>query len=149
MRIKSICFRSVFALIWYVFKQHKPACIPFIVVDIDMLICLTGGNVDVVFELTQEAVEPKYPIGFKMFKVSRAFTQIFRLSNVLTLLIGTSSARGPELALGHLVLPPPPPLRTCLCSNCWDQCSQICRVFSRLYTLNTPRYFLDFAFSRA
>ena len=34
---------------------------------------------------------------------------------------------------------------TCLCSNCWDQFAQTCRVFWRLFTLNTRRYFLDFA----
>ena len=36
---------------------------------------------------------------------------------------------------------------TCLCSNCWDQVyiSRTCRVFTRLFTLNSPRYFLDFA----
>ena len=35
---------------------------------------------------------------------------------------------------------------TCLCPNCWDQFSRTCRVSSRLFTLKTPRYFLDFAF---
>ena len=34
---------------------------------------------------------------------------------------------------------------TYLCSNCWCQFSRTCRVFSRLFTYNTPRYFLDFA----
>ena len=34
---------------------------------------------------------------------------------------------------------------TCLCFNCWDQMSRACRVFTRFFTLNTPRYFLDFA----
>ena len=38
-----------------------------------------------------------------------------------------------------------PPFVTCLCSNCWDQISRTCRVFTSLLTLNTPRYFLDFA----
>ena len=33
---------------------------------------------------------------------------------------------------------------TCLCSNCWDQISRTCHVFTRLFTLNTPWYFLDF-----
>ena len=28
-----------------------------------------------------------------------------------------------------------------LCSNCWDQFSQTCHVFSLLFALNTPRYF--------
>ena len=32
---------------------------------------------------------------------------------------------------------------TCVCSNGWNQISQICRVFTRLFTLNTLRYFLD------
>ena len=35
-------------------------------------------------------------------------------------------------------------LGTCLCSNCWDQFYRTCRVFSRLFTLNTLRYFLNF-----
>ena len=43
---------------------------------------------------------------------------------------------------GHLV---PPLLGTCLCSNCWDQFHQTCRIFSRLYILNAPRYFLNIA----
>ena len=29
--------------------------------------------------------------------------------------------------------------------SCWDQISRTCHVFTRLFTLNTPRYFLDFA----
>ena len=44
---------------------------------------------------------------------------------------------------GHLV--PSPLLGTCLCSNCWDQFPRTCRVFSRLFTLEIPRYFLEFA----
>ena len=36
---------------------------------------------------------------------------------------------------------------TCFCSNSWDQFFRTCRVFSRLFTLKTPRYFLDFAFN--
>ena len=36
---------------------------------------------------------------------------------------------------------------TCLCSNCWDQISRTCLFFSRLFTLNIPRYFLNFAFT--
>ena len=35
----------------------------------------------------------------------------------------------------------------CLCSNCWDQFSQTCHVFSQLFNLNTPRYFLNFAYT--
>ena len=34
-----------------------------------------------------------------------------------------------------------PLLRTCLCSNCWDQIPRTCHVFTRPFTLNTPRYF--------
>ena len=34
---------------------------------------------------------------------------------------------------------------TWLCSNCWDQFSQTCSVFSRLFILNISRYFVDFA----
>ena len=44
---------------------------------------------------------------------------------------------------GHLVLSP-----TCLCSNCWDQIPRTCHVFTRLFTSNTPWYFLDFAYYR-
>ena len=35
---------------------------------------------------------------------------------------------------------------TCLCYNCWDQIPRTCHVFTRLFTSNTPWYFLDFAF---
>ena len=37
---------------------------------------------------------------------------------------------------------------TCLFSNCWEQIPRTCyvTVFHRLFTLNTPWYFLDFAF---
>ena len=38
-----------------------------------------------------------------------------------------------------------PHFGTCLCSNCWDQIPRICHVLSRLFTSNTPWYFLDFA----
>ena len=34
---------------------------------------------------------------------------------------------------------------TCLYSNCWDQIPRTCYVFTRLFTSNTPWYFLDFA----
>ena len=34
---------------------------------------------------------------------------------------------------------------TWLCSSCWDQIPGTCHVFTRLFTLNTPWYFLDFA----
>ena len=44
---------------------------------------------------------------------------------------------------GHLVLSPH--FGTCLCSNCWDQIPRTCHVFTRLFTLNTPWYFLNFA----
>ena len=33
---------------------------------------------------------------------------------------------------------------TCLYSNCWDQIPRTCHLFTRLFTLNTPWYFLDF-----
>ena len=32
------------------------------------------------------------------------------------------------------------------CSNCWDQIPRSCHVFTRLFTSNTPWYFLDFTF---
>ena len=38
-----------------------------------------------------------------------------------------------------------PHFGTCLCSNCWDQIPRTCHVFTRLFTSNTPWYFLDFA----
>ena len=34
---------------------------------------------------------------------------------------------------------------TCLCSKCWDQIPWACQVFTRLFTLNNPWYFLDYA----
>ena len=34
---------------------------------------------------------------------------------------------------------------TCLCSNYWDKFPRNCHVFTRLLTLNIPRYFLEFA----
>ena len=34
---------------------------------------------------------------------------------------------------------------TCLCSICWDEIPRACHVFTRLFTSNTPWYFLDFA----
>ena len=37
------------------------------------------------------------------------------------------------------------PFATRLCFS-WDQFPRACRVFSRLFTLNIPRYFLDFIF---
>ena len=40
---------------------------------------------------------------------------------------------------------PSPHFGTCFCSNCWDQIPRTCRVFTRLFTPNTPWYFLDFA----
>ena len=43
---------------------------------------------------------------------------------------------------GHLV--PSHHCGTCLCSNCWDQIPRTCHVFTRLFTSNTPWYFLDF-----
>ena len=57
-------------------------------------------------------------------------------------------ATGVVFQQGTLTLPDTwfsPLLGTCLCSNYWDQCSRHCRVFSRRFTLNTHRYFLDFA----
>ena len=41
-----------------------------------------------------------------------------------------------------------PLFETCFSSYCWDQISQTCRVFSQLFGLNTPRYFLDFVSNR-
>ena len=38
-----------------------------------------------------------------------------------------------------------PHFGTCLCSNCWDQIPRTCHAFTRLFTSNTPWYFLDFA----
>ena len=35
---------------------------------------------------------------------------------------------------------------TCYCSNCWDQIPRTCHVFTRLFTSNTPWYFLDFTY---
>ena len=38
------------------------------------------------------------------------------------------------------------PSGSCSCSNCWYQFSRTCLVFPRLFTMNIPRYFLDFAY---
>ena len=38
-----------------------------------------------------------------------------------------------------------PHFGTCQCSNCWDQIPRTCHVFTRLFTSNTPWYFLGFA----
>ena len=38
-----------------------------------------------------------------------------------------------------------PHFGTCWCSNYWDQIPRTCHVFTRLFTSNTPWYFLDFA----
>ena len=38
-----------------------------------------------------------------------------------------------------------PHFGTRLCSNCWDQITWTCHVFTRIFTLNTHWYFLDFA----
>ena len=38
-----------------------------------------------------------------------------------------------------------PHFGTCLCSNCWDQIPRTSHIFTRLFTSNTPWYFLDFA----
>ena len=37
---------------------------------------------------------------------------------------------------------------TCLCSNCWDQIPRTCHVFTRIFTLITSWYFLDFVLQR-
>ena len=56
-------------------------------------------------------------------------------------------AMGVACQQGLLTLPGSAPLfGTCLCSNCLDQISRTCRVFTRLFTLNTHRCFLDFAY---
>ena len=57
---------------------------------------------------------------------------------------GCCMPAGNAYPFGHLV--PSPIFRTCLCSNCWDQFPRTCHVLSRLFTLNTPWYFLGFAF---
>ena len=57
-------------------------------------------------------------------------------------------ATGVASQQGTLTLPDTwfrPPFGTCYCSNCWDQIPQTCHVFTRLFTSNTPWYFLDFA----
>ena len=57
-------------------------------------------------------------------------------------------ATGVACQQGTLTLPDfwfRPLFGTCLCSNCWDQIPRTCHVFNRLFTLNTPWYFLDFA----
>ena len=39
-----------------------------------------------------------------------------------------------------------PRFGTCLCSNCCDKISRSSFVFTRVFTLNVPRYFLHFAY---
>ena len=56
---------------------------------------------------------------------------------------GCGMQAGNAYPSGHLV--PSPNCGTCLCSNCWDQVPRTCHVFTRLFTSNTPWYFLDFA----
>ena len=56
---------------------------------------------------------------------------------------GCGMPAGNAYPSGHLV--PSPFFETCLCSNCLDQIPRTCHVFTRLFTLNTPWYFLDFA----
>ena len=50
---------------------------------------------------------------------------------------------GNAYPFGQLV--PSPVWGTRLCSNFLSQFSRTCRVFSRVFTLNTPRYLLDCA----
>ena len=57
-------------------------------------------------------------------------------------------ATGVASQQGTLTLPDTwfrPPFWDLLCSNCWDQIPRTCHVFTRLFTSNTPWYFLDFA----
>ena len=56
---------------------------------------------------------------------------------------GCGMPAGNAYPSGHLV--PSPHCGTCLCSNCWDQIPRTRHVFTRLFTSNTPWYFLDFA----
>ena len=84
---------------------------------------------------------------------SRLFTDLMTTPNLtFTELRGFHGAFATGVACqqGGLTLPDTwfrsyPLLGTCLCSNCWYQFSRTCLVFSRLFTLNTPRYFVDFA----
>ena len=55
---------------------------------------------------------------------------------------GCGMPAGSAYPSGHLVRPL---FGVCLCSNCWDQIPRTSHVFTRLFTLNTPWYFLDFA----
>ena len=57
---------------------------------------------------------------------------------------GCGMPAGNAYPSGHLV--PSHHCGTCLCSNCWDQIPRTCHVFTRLFTSNTPWYFLDFAY---
>ena len=57
-------------------------------------------------------------------------------------------ATGVACQQGTLTLPDTwfrPHFGTCSCSNCWDQTPRTCHVLTRLFTSNTPWYFLDFA----
>ena len=59
---------------------------------------------------------------------------------------GCGMPAGSAYLSGHPI--PSPLFGTYLCSNWRDQIYRTCRVFTRLFTLNTPRYFLDFSLSR-
>ena len=59
---------------------------------------------------------------------------------------GCDMPAGNTYPSGHLV-PSSIVGLACMCSNCWDQIPRTCHVFTRLFTSNTPWYFLDFAFN--
>ena len=84
-------------------------------------------------------------------KISRLYTDLMIVPNLIFTewrgFHGFFTA-GVACQLGALTLPDTwfrPLFRTCLCSNCWDQIPQTWHVFTRLFRLNTPWYFLDFA----
>ena len=60
----------------------------------------------------------------------------------LSIFNGCGIQAGNACPSGHLVLSSF--LETCLYSSCWDQFLRTCRVFSPPFTLNAPRYVLEF-----
>ena len=74
-------------------------------------------------------------------KFSRLYTDLMTGPNLTsTELRGFHGAFATSMACQQGALPDTcfrtPVFWTCLCTNCWDQFSRTCRVFSQLFTLN-------------
>ena len=88
------------------------------------------------------------------FQIDQTFHQFHDLDTELGLhwiMSGFQWAFATGVACQHENLPVRTPgsvplFGTCLCSNCWDQITRTCHVVTWLFTLNTLRCFLDFAY---